>query len=137
MAVTLYNQGRGRSHAEEAMCYPESPQCHHRFTAPDNTHLFKFITGNVMQFVLGDKLDGTLSRTLNGMLKPSQKPLCGSCRRDTNQPNQLLFLINFDWPQKQSGPRSYGFFLAPISDAFPEPLCFASFHKQSNFMTNE
>lgn len=79
------------------------PQCHHCFTAPDNTHLFKFITGNVMQFVLGDKLDGTLSRTLNGMLKPSQKPLCGSCRHDTNQPNQPLFLINFDWAQKQSG----------------------------------
>lgn len=56
-----------------------------------------------MQFVLGDKLDGTLSRTLNAMLKPSQKPQCGSCRPDTNQPNQLLFLINFDWTQKQSG----------------------------------
>lgn len=94
-AVTLYNQGRGRSHAEEAMCYLESLQSHHHFTVPDNTQLFKFITGNVMQFVLGGKLDGTLSWTLNRMLKPSQKPLSGSCHRDTNQPNQLLFFHRF------------------------------------------
>lgn len=42
-AVTLRNQERGRTEAEQAMCYLESRQSHHHLTVADNAHLFKFI----------------------------------------------------------------------------------------------